>query len=856
MPVTITDTRTDRKNYLIPAPFVNITKNFDKQGDGEIIGATYSITLTGTLLADRGSPLNHLGIDTLGIKADVLAGKRTGFIDDQIMTTLVSRAAPCNYKDYIHGHCGAENLGEEHYRALQVKQKALLNMFSKLNEGALLEVSPPEESMDPDVDGFKAFVKFESIDIPAHNPGDPVKSQYTINLKADYLVGPNGQIDQEDWENLGRWLVSSASETWDIAEIDGKHVIERADGTTAYERNAFNRNDNAYEDMSRDMHNGEAVAHHKVYTLTHTISSTGKSKFDRTANNAAGIPGHKIMDAGNYIESGSIENQNGENVTTGTSSTRSIKDGFSSMYAPNGRAWQQARGFVYDVIKYGERFLAGDNGAFVDNAASTTLKTNSTKTSEVDYDNYDTFGMNLPKKADGSHIYKAYNYKRTQNVDKRGGSFSVTETWTLAPEDFLALETFDVSVSESDQAGGIIEVSINGTIEGLLNNAVDNSATDNNTTDDKEKSMLTDTTQDSRETHVDITGKGTEKAVELPEPDHGVMVYSKHENAKLHYNTKVQPNLYNTAQKMVDDLFGYEQIGYAGVDDGDTWTDKGLIVNPLPVNKSITQQPGTGTITYNFTFSTKPIGNIPFCNNENISVSTNYPGMVVAQHQVIGRPLGPVLQSLGTQTAATRSLSLSCNVDVRRKYLCVDNKYYTVHPYSNSDACTAAKGPEGQSLIWIKNPNYVNTRASIHGTATAGTNYDALRPRATEAMSSARPSTQRNSYWGDTTVEPNKTYKLSQHNGIAQIVSSFDPFAYRTLYDSANKNYNAHYREHGVRKSYHDAPSESWDPTTGAWSYSITWTYEMDDPYTQPSATYLNGLNADASASPWPGDEM
>ena len=73
--------------------------------------------------------------------------------------------------------------------------------------------------------------------------------------------------------------------------------------------------------------------------------------------------------------------------------------------------------------------------------------------------------------------------------------------------------------------------------------------------------------------HVDITGKGTEKAVELPEPDHGVMVYSKHENAKLHYNTKVQPNLYNTAQKMVDDLFGYEQIGYEGVEDGDTWTN-------------------------------------------------------------------------------------------------------------------------------------------------------------------------------------------------------------------------------------------------------------------------------------------
>ena len=37
MPVRITDNDGD-VNYLIPAPFININKSFDKQGDGEILG--------------------------------------------------------------------------------------------------------------------------------------------------------------------------------------------------------------------------------------------------------------------------------------------------------------------------------------------------------------------------------------------------------------------------------------------------------------------------------------------------------------------------------------------------------------------------------------------------------------------------------------------------------------------------------------------------------------------------------------------------------------------------------------------------------------------------------------------------
>lgn len=61
MPVRLTDSD-GNINYLVPAPFINISKAYQKTGDGEIIGATYNITLSGKLLADRGSPkkMDHL----------------------------------------------------------------------------------------------------------------------------------------------------------------------------------------------------------------------------------------------------------------------------------------------------------------------------------------------------------------------------------------------------------------------------------------------------------------------------------------------------------------------------------------------------------------------------------------------------------------------------------------------------------------------------------------------------------------------------------------------------------------------------------------------------------------------------
>ena len=957
MTVTITDLRTDQENYLIPAPFVNITKSFDKQGDGEIIGVTYSITLNGTLLADKGSPLSHKGIkywdDEKGLveKNDIKTGnlnKGSGFIDRTMMNTLIAGTVGGQAQDdYSDGQSCATLTGSDHttciqkygineefYLSLQHKQKALMSLFSKLHEGAMLEVKPPRHLNSTGVAGFKAFVTFESIDLPAHNPGNPTKADYTINLKADVIEGPDGVKDQEDWELWDRWFVKAASETWDIAELDGKYGLERANdrGQTYKQGVDESQNDDDVnfrqgsagwnsDGTQRTLPNGDLVAQHKVYALTHTMSATGKNKFDRTANNVHGIKGHKKNDASNYTVSGLIEDLGGENEFTDTSGSSTNKDiddtitkkgdGFSASYAPNGRAWQQARGFIYDIIKYGERFISGDNATFADTAATTDYKNNSTKdgsgpdeNTEIDYDNFHTFGINLPK------TYKGYNYKRVQSVDKRGGSFNMTETWLLAPKGTMATETVDVSINEAGDGGGDVQVTINGTIEGLIDNAVDNSTTDDNVTDDKDKNFPAGTTDEFRNTFI-IAPNNTDEVIVRDTPHHDgnaalpahgthsadnpkrltTKVKSKYENARDHFNQKIQPRLHMTAQQMVDDFYGFEEdrlhameLGSQNEDNVKEPTDSPynmfayILVHPVPTNKSISSQVGTGTITYNFSFNTRHVGHIPFCTRESVSVSTNYPGMQMAQHQVIGRSLGPVMQSLGTQTAWTRSLSMECQVDVRRPYLCVDGRMFLVHPYSNSKSCSNALDAYGEELMWIENPNFFNMRTAIRENIkntddeVEGTIKDSRRRGATMVMSSAKPSNLIN-HWYKVDSDANG-YKKAQADAIVEVINSFDPYSYRNRYYSEDPtddtvgenmvrkdNKKIGYNEGagkaiGVNRSFHDAPAESWNPMTGAWSYSINWTYELNDPYTQGGGTYLQGIHNDLVESPYPGDNI
>jgi len=755
MPVSITDNN-NQENFLIPAPFVNINKTFDKQGDGEILGSRYSIQLKGYIVADRGSPKGDGSF--LTTRADVV---------------VVGLSA------------------DDWYEQLQNKQKALSNLISKLQSGAFLQVYP----IDGAVTGFEAHVRLESVDLPTHNPGDPYKAEYTINLSSDYIEGPQGTpVDEDDWSTKNKWLISSSSENWSIQESD-KHVLER------------------------ESNNVKLSNSRKVFELTRTTSATGKNKFDRN-DKADGL----------------------EPV-----------DGFTQKYDKNGRAWQQARGYIYDIVKYGHQFLFGRD----DTEYTGALPVGAVTLAE-DPDDYHLFAMNLPVPNNASGPdpeYKAYNYKRSQTVDVKGGSFSVTETWLLLPNAYFAgnslvTETMEFTTQE-DPTDGTVTVTVNGSIEGLVDNAdtigVGNA---NNKDKDPERNEPVDEVF-----NYDGEAAGSSS-----------LLKSKYTNAVDHYKIVIT-SLFDTAKHIINDLSDYSQLS----------------VNPVPTSKTVTQQPGNGIITYSVSFETTNSGNtgsfIPYARKEELSVSDTYPGQLYAEHVVVGRRLGPVIQDVGTQTHWLREVSISCNVDVNRRHLCVSDDD-EVMPYDTEKLCIAADNSDETSgtcsndtyttktscveatdgatppvslglvwtptkLTWIFNPNFIslgtsNPRPSANGSLNAGTLF-------TSDIITAKPGAAPTSVVGGGNPDDFNTAfanskegsKRKQYVAIKKLLNSLDPLTY--LHADFGGMITNTASSGGVTKRFTNAPQESWNPKTGAWSYSISWVYEIDDPYTTATSLFFDG---------------
>jgi len=616
MPVTFHAATGAGLARLIPEPFVNISKSFDKSGSGEILGVRYGITLTGTLLHDRGSP------------------NSSGAFGADATESITSDNA---------------------YKSIQNKQKALSDLFSKKNEGGELHVQGPDAS----VTGFKCRCRIISVDFPSHAPGNPHISTYTITLEADQLLGPASKNDEDDWQRLEKWLVSSASENWSIAENEGGKVITMA--------------------------SGPVTKVEKTYTLTRNLSATGKGKF-------------KITPVADGFKA----------------------DNFSTKYDETdkeGEAWQQARGFVYEIIKYGNTFLNDE-----------------TYEGERDLN-----GINIPADYDG------FNYVRSETVDELGGTFSATESWILLPDGHNSVtETVETSISQS-QDTGILKVSINGSIQGM--------GTEN----------------------TDSTLPGDEAA------DNIVDFEEKYEKAKLRL-TDIEGTLYLTAQALLRDGADHASV----------------TLNPSPISKTIGRNPYTGVITYSLEFDNRPTFAIPGVKSETISINDTYPGYVAAVTQVIGRALGPVLQSVGTQTKWQRSLSISCVVGV------------------SAGNCTGAKDSGG--VLLDPQPD---TEAGCDGADTSGTwngGVNALGDPKTDF------------YGGAMAAKP--SHVTAQRAAIVKIIDKFNPAtaAAATLTGAALNVY------------FTEAPSETWNPRTGAWTYTVSWVYESSRTYqfigSEPNAPY------------------
>jgi hypothetical protein len=166
---------------IIPAPLVNVTKNYIKSGDGNKLGVLYNLTLTGTLLPFRGSPSGT-------------------FVSPDDAFWILSGEPP---DESFEDNDGA-------FSHLIKKEEAIRHLFS--TEGQLLEIyagaSPAIIRCNPRILSI-IFTEGQWVD----------RKDYTITLEADWIFIAGLSSDTEDTPEVE--LINSGQEQWSFDEKIG-----------------------------------------------------------------------------------------------------------------------------------------------------------------------------------------------------------------------------------------------------------------------------------------------------------------------------------------------------------------------------------------------------------------------------------------------------------------------------------------------------------------------------------------------------------------------------------------------------------------------------------------------------------
>ena len=198
-----------------------------------------------------------------------------------------------------------------------------------------------------------------------------------------------------------------------------------------------------------------------------------------------------------------------------------------------------------------------------------------------------------------------YNHMRNNNIDKAGGTCSVSESWLVLETGVgiagNAIEDFTIN-SQQSVDDNLTTISIDGTIQGLE----------------------------------------TRSYWSNPSADNFTIAETKYTSASGYWDT-IKGRLLYRAQLVNDTL------------------DKPLGVRSLhtrPKSLSVGHSPTKGVISYNYTFDDRPSNCITGALSEIITFNDNNPTDVFAEVAVLGRQLGPVLQDVNTVTASTRDISI------------------------------------------------------------------------------------------------------------------------------------------------------------------------------------------------------
>jgi len=231
---------------ITPAPLVSVSTQILKNGAGEPFGVSYAITLTGTVLDNKGSPYAFYGpsntlYNFVGGGSPTVDGPYGAFSTASSATQqLVPRG--------------------ESLTAVMSKQSALRALFA--TDGQKLAITDWNTG-DPN---FVCYPRVISVDF---QEGAYVeRADYTITLEADTLLFGEGD-PTSSVENEGSLIASDGvaragiTESQLLASLSGAFIADFSEDWA----------------IEVDEAQGESVELPRSYRVTHNINATGKTHF-------------------------------------------------------------------------------------------------------------------------------------------------------------------------------------------------------------------------------------------------------------------------------------------------------------------------------------------------------------------------------------------------------------------------------------------------------------------------------------------------------------------------------------------------------------------------------------------------
>jgi hypothetical protein len=318
---------------IVPAPLVSISTQLLKNGAGEAFGVTYSITLTGTILDDKGCPFAMRPNGTL-----------FDFVDPSYSPTLkgpygVFPTTPMAPPGLLSPFQTQQKIDKDKsLTAILSKQKSLRALFAK--DGQKLAITDPAGS-DPAV---ICYPRVLSVDF---QEGIYVeRAEYTITLEADTLL--NGDGISAEVNNEGSL----------IARADGVHPGKTEDELLVAMSGAFITDFSEDWSIETDEAQGESVELPRSYRISHNINATGKTHYGPDGKQKAWEQAKKFVQHRlGYNPSGNYPNIMGK-IGSGTLNLVNTYRGFNHVRSENlsesagsysvSENWLIAKGSAYE----------------------------------------------------------------------------------------------------------------------------------------------------------------------------------------------------------------------------------------------------------------------------------------------------------------------------------------------------------------------------------------------------------------------------------------------------------------------------------------------------------------------------